>query len=230
MQELINPEPPVIGLAVTNGVAEGGKLRGNRMFQITATGIDFAGVMTKEHVVEAFRLVRRMKSLYHVCLADLIDHARTHHGDEFVAETMQQMEFDLSDATQANAIGELPRECRRAELTSAHYWVVAKAELEPDQTKHWLDVAVKEKLSPLDLTRAIAMGAVALNGTSGSGKRGGVVTIQGIRMLWDTWERQVTKSDPIEKWDEARLRRFLDEAAPMEAAISAARAKLGYGK
>jgi hypothetical protein len=213
-----------IDLALTRGLSPGAKLRENRLFQITPTGLKFMGELSYEQWQDGMAMIKMMKGNLQVWLADFISHGRQLFGDEKVQETLAQMEFDYQDAQKAIAIGSLPAAVRRCGLTSEHYWVLAKAGLEDGQQEQWAALAEEHKLTPLQLVQSIAAGKVIKEGKGRNAGAKGIATVHGIRQYFDLWYHQVDKTDPITNWTPDRKRELWEELkGPVEVGVRLAR-------
>ena len=217
-----------IQLALTTGLAPGAKLREGRIVSCNSVGLVFHGEMTLEQWQQLLALFRRIRNQFHFALADMIAYGRENFGEQQVAETLEQLEFDIQDTLRGAAISTLPHGSRRETLTSEHHYVAAKADLSTASRAGWLKTAEKEKLTALELQHSIEAGQVVKANTSlaGRGRGTGIATIEGVLFMYKQWERQVSETDPIEDWEPERKRRFLDEVAPLEVRIRRVRESL----
>lgn len=201
-----------VELAIATGLTPGAKLRDNRMFKLTAIGVEFHGEMTLEQYTQGMQMLRLASSGVQVWLADFLVQGRRLFGEERLQEVLEQLEFPEMEVNRAAGIASLPLGVRREGLTSEHYWVLAKSELNTAQQQRWSGLAVDHKLSAATLLRSIKEGKVVdiAGGSSGSNK-GGVATIQGFAAIFDTWFKRVDERDPIHEWPEERLRELWED-------------------
>lgn len=204
--------PASVELAIAAGLTPGAKLRDTRVFNLTATGVEFRGDMTVEQFTQGLQLLRLASTGVQVWLADFLVQGRRLFGDEQLQEILEQLEFPEMEVNRAAGIASLSSGVRREGLTSEHYWVLAKAELSPTQQERWAKAAVEHKLSAVLLLRSIKDGKVVKMETSGGASRkGGVATIQGFAAIFDTWFKRVEGRDPIESWPEERLKELWED-------------------
>lgn len=212
--EVIDQPSASVSLAVIGGLNEGAKLRENRMFEMSPTGIRFHGKMSKPQIIELLQLLKQTKNIYHMALADVITHAKAEYGMEFVASALEQLEFDLADGIKANTIALLPSSVRHAKLSSEHLYVVGNAELAgkitPEQSKEWLENAVECDLSAAELKASIEAGKVIRSDKSP--RKNTLVTIEGLHFWFMSWRKQVKD---VNQWDAERKRKLLEELSPI---------------
>jgi hypothetical protein len=201
-----------IGLAIMGELATGGKVRDSHVVTLSSTSLDFHGDMSVDRWREIMRALKIWKTASTVWLADAITYGRRKFGQEEVEATLSQMEFDLVDAQRAVGIASLSREARPG-LSSEQLWVMAKAKLTEAEQLKWADLALKNDLSANLLEKSIAAGKVITTEQSSrnSGRGSGLVTVQGIRQLFDTWHRKVSEIEPIAEWPEERQRDVFEE-------------------
>jgi hypothetical protein len=208
-----------ISLAIVGGLAPGGKLRENRMVEVTPLGLIFRGEMSKDQFFELFALLKRVKDTYHVMLADAVKEAHSRHGAEFTSGALEQLEFEIPDVVRANTIGLAPAHGRNIELTNEHYFVIGKAiaakKLDDTEAAGWLATAAAEKLTPQELEDSIAAGKVVRIEGGTNRRTSGIATIEGIVFQAEQWKRKV---DPevIQTWEPERKRKLLTELQALE--------------
>lgn len=183
---------------------------------ITETGLRITGVLSKEACVEILRRLRRIRGIYHSALADVMMHARTHHGEDFVNEALQQLEFDFIEVQKAEGIQHVPLTLRdRFNLTSEHAYELGRAF--PDDIasqEEWAEKAREHDLSALALKRSIATGEIRTEEEiqHHSGKSSGITVINGlITTTFKRWVNQVGGREKILDWDPETKQEFLDE-------------------
>lgn len=221
-REPMTTEPPCVKVAMTGGLSPGAKLRENQIFELSLTGVEFAGEMTFEQWFEAMSLLRMWDGAGKLWLADFFLKGREAFGQEQVEQAMMQLEFTIMDTERALAIASLPRGIRNPKLTTEHYWVLAQARLDATAQAYWAKAVLEHSLSARLLQESIAAGKVIV---APPGRNGGVATVQAFRQTFDRWFKQVDKSDPIAEWDESRKRQLWEELeAPTRLGIQLARA------
>lgn len=202
-----------VPLALTHGLAVGGKLRENRIVEVTAMGITFLGDLSFDQCVSLLAGLKHVQGAFHICLADVLAYMRQRFSDEAVENALVQLEFEMSDVAQATAIAAVPRQLRAPGLTSEHYFVVARADLTVDQQKRWLRVASEKRLTGLELKRSIERGEVVKERSGNS--QSGIVTIQGIRYWFERWAAKMGGEEQILHWEADFRRKWLEEVKPI---------------
>lgn len=212
MQRAIVDEK-TLNFAVTTGLSAGAKLRDNRLFKITPTGVIIEGEMSVDQWRELMAMWRTVKTSFHVGLADLVAYGRKRFGEAVVQETMEQLEFDLVDAKQAVEISLLPYECRNLWMRTEHYMVIAGATLTPKEAVKWSEAAMDHSLTHAQLKLSIQAGKVLKGGelTSESGKNSGMANLPGFRQLFDVWWNRTSEANPMADWSPERQRQVFDE-------------------
>lgn len=207
-----------VGLAITGGLSPGAKLRENRLFSVSETGVEFTGEMTYEQWQDGMKLLRWVKSSSTLWLADFIKRGTDLFGRERVESALVQLEFDLVDAQRAIAVNTLDRAVRQVELTTEHYWVLSKAELSPDMQVQWAALAVEHRLTALQLAKSITAGRVLTREEQArnSGRGSGLATPHGIRQTFDLWFQQVDRNDPLHTWPKERKAELYEELRPLK--------------
>ena len=226
MQEaIVGEKEQALNFAVTTGLSAGAKLRENRLFKITPTGVIIEGEMSVDQWREIMALWRTIKTSFHVGLADLVSYGRKRFGEEVVQETMEQLEFDLVDARQAVAISLLPFECRNLWMRTEHYMVIADADLKPKEAVKWSGAAMDHSLSPAQLKLSIQAGKILKGGVLENGKNSGMANLPGFRQMFDVWWNRASEANPIEDWTPERQRQVFDELeAPTKLGLKLAHA------
>ncbi len=220
-----------IQLAIVNGLKPGGNLREGRMVSMAPGGVGlvFHGKMNFDQWRQLLQFLKEVKSQFHFAFADTIKYGRENYTEELVKEAITTIDFDHQDLLRAEAISVLPHEHRTSNLTSEHHYIAAKVENMGELEKWgWLETAVKENLSALELAHSIEAGKVTKMKTSasGQGRGAGIASIEGVRFMFQAWSRQVQEHDPIETWDRERKERWLEEVKPIEETIKMVRESL----
>jgi hypothetical protein len=210
---IVDEKDKALNFAVTTGLAAGAKLRENRFFKITPTGVTIEGEMSVDQWRELMGLWRNIRTSFHVGLADLVSYGRKHFGEDVVQDTMEQLEFDLVDARQAVAISLLPYECRNLWMRTEHFMVIAGADLKPKEAIKWAGAAMDHSLSSTQLKLSILAGKILKGGVldGESGKNSGMANLPGFRQIFNVWWIRASKANPIEDWTAERQRQVFDE-------------------
>lgn len=224
-EDVINPneDRSSVSLALTAGLAEGAKLRINRMLRFTPTGIEWDGAKpTEEQMRELFRMLKWIADgALPVWLADAIGKARQACGQDVANRLLVETEFSLDLAQKAIAIDSLTRDLRHPFLTAEHYWALAHGTLpgkagqklnEAAQCK-WAELAVEHRLSARLLMLSISNDRVMTSEQSGtnSGRGSGLATPHGIRQAFDLWYGQVE----FKKMDRDGMKQAYEELKPV---------------
>ena len=165
----------------------------NQAILVTEYGAKIQRRLSIEEWTDALRDVRRIKHAYHAILSDLTSYGRKTFGDAVVAATLEQLEFEFTDANKATAIAMIPLEVRtRYKLNSEHALELSRL-ADEDEREKWAKICEKEKLSPLELKRSIETGRVLRMKeiTEISGQNTGFPTIQSVRFSFERWERHM---------------------------------------
>ncbi len=173
--------------------------------------------------------LRTVKCAYLSLLGDLTRHGIEQFGAERVSAEMEQLEFDLADATKADAIGHLPLDLRtRHQLGSETSYILATCIDSEKEREKWAATATREKLSAFELKASIEAGRILrreeIEEKNGHGP--GIATIQGVRFQFDKWLRGVDRQALLKKGpDEKRqllatLMPFIELANEIEQSLN----------
>jgi hypothetical protein len=180
-------------------------------FRITALGLEVTEDLTLDEIKALLVAFKGMDSACALNLADLLSYGKKMYGGEQMEMLLETVEFDYVTARKAISLADIPVGLRHVDLEKEHYFVVAALEY-VDQVR-WLDLAIKEKLSALELQRSIEAGRILrkadIAAMSGSGS--GVFTYQGILTSFDRWCRKVGGDEKILSWDAEQKRRWLTD-------------------
>jgi len=160
---------------------------------VIGKGIVIRGKLTFEEWREAHYGLFKFREVAVIGLADSVNYARKAYGDRLVDEALQQMEFPFIEAKKAGLVdpARLPWQTRENKLKEEHFFVAGGADLKPEDAAKWLEIAVEQELSPVELKRSIEVGKVIHNEDTpaGKGKNSGIVTIYAVRALYLQWKR-----------------------------------------
>ncbi len=161
---------------------------------------------------------RIAKQSYLCVLADLTSYGRRTFGDDSVNEALEQLEFEMSDATKAETISLVPMD-RRAKygLTSEHAYVLGSLLREPADREKWAALCQEHDLSAFELKRSIEKGEVLhesdISERSGHGE--GIHSIQAVAFQWQKWQRRFPDRKAILGIPEAERRKILQHISPI---------------
>jgi hypothetical protein len=160
---------------------------------VVGKGLVVRGELSFEEWREAHYGLFKLTKIGKLCLADSINFAKAKFGEVMVDEALHQMEFPWIDAKKAELVDQrrLPWQAREFDLEEEHFFAVGQANLRPEESAKWLEIAAEEKLTPLELKRSIEVGKTIHNEDtqSGKGKNSGIVTIYAVRALFLQWRR-----------------------------------------
>lgn len=142
-----------------------------------------------------------------------LDFGRLNFGDEFVRESVSQLEFEFSDVRKAQLLSSLP--LRDADLSAEHHFVLAKSHLDDTGRDMWVQLAKKESLSAAELQESIKTGTVTkINQTDEKRNWGsGFATVQGISRQWDLLLKQI--DDLWREWSASEIAEFRTLIGPI---------------
>lgn len=196
---------------------------------VTEYGLQIHRPLTQEEWQRHMRGLRTIKSAYASALADLTAHGRQQFGDHYVTEAMEQMEFDLHDATRALAIGQIPLDTRTTHrLGSEHAYILATYLTDPADRQKWAATCAKEKLSAHELKASITAGRIMRKDEIAAqhGSTGGITTLQGLRFSFERWATTSGGEDRILKLPSTERQRTLEMLAPFVALAAKIEASL----
>ncbi|NBW01555.1 MAG: hypothetical protein EBR85_07610 [Betaproteobacteria bacterium] len=156
--------------------------------RITPSGLVFEKALNIEQWKEVGRWLQSCRRAQTWLDADWLNYGKKSYDEGDLQEALDQLEFNFGPKTDALfALGTVPIEKRRPELTASHYLELQKLKTAKDQDK-WAKLAVAEKLTPNDLKRSIASGEVV----RGSDERSsGVWTLQAWVTEFEIWKRDL---------------------------------------
>jgi len=174
------------------------QLSTGKSFRLGRCGLQIDAELTHAEWKNLLASLQAVKHAYHCSLADVISYGQARFGIDDVALALEQLEFDLSEVTKAEAIGLLEFDFReKHQLTSEHYFILSRLDA-AGRTK-WAKLASKEKLTALELKRSIEAGRVTrlaeIQANSGQGS--GINTIQGVAFRMQQWEKSMGGTDKI---------------------------------
>ena len=188
------------------------------------------GITLTEHGLQITRILdwdewrglltqaRRIKKTYLSVLSDITDYGRRNFGDEPVNEALEQLEFEMSDATKAHVIALVSHDQRtRFDLTSEHAYVLGHLlETVPEREK-WAALRQQHSLTAFELKKSIEKGEILreseIRDASGHGE--GIPSVQAIRFQFEKWQRQFPDRGTILKLPKPERRKILELLNPI---------------
>jgi hypothetical protein len=169
---------------------------------------------------------------YALCwMADWRSAGRRHFGNLTVEQYSKHLQLEFKDIVACEALEAL--EMRSENLSVDHHVSLVKTLPDDGLSKarkewqeaaqRWLKIAEEEKLTPKELKKSIAAGAVVRDAPpeeklrlNANDRSVGLVTIEGVHMQFNLWLKKVREDDgfPTE-WDARRLRMVRDLLTPM---------------
>jgi hypothetical protein len=185
------------------------------LIQATKSGLAFTRPPTKEEWLEIGKYISTCRRASLRWVADWRATGREAFGVDAVAEAEAQLQFEFKDLRLATSLEEMPQ--RNPELTDEHHFVVAKASLEPDSQKYWLEAAAENHLTPKQLKHSIEFGKVTKDapGINPQDKSTGFISIEGIAGQFGMWLRKVRKDGFPGQWDAERISRVREMLQPI---------------
>jgi hypothetical protein len=197
------------------------------VMSVTDRGMVIRGAFTYGEWRAALYGMVKLREVFHSAVADVVAYGRSEFGDVLVEEACGQMQLPLNDIKRSDAIAKIPWGARDEALTQEHLYVAGAApDLRPEERRVWLETAVAEKLSPVELKRSIEIGKVqhAERTPAGRGAGSGIVNIQAIRAFFLQWKRanfEVIRAGPLDT-----QQRLLEALRPFAEVIDILRANL----
>lgn len=188
---------------------------------ITRYGLRIQEDLTEETWTALMMKLKLIKDTFRTTIADLLSYGRNRFGEDFVNDTVEQLEFSFEDITQANAIGKVPLALRQGyQLTSEHSYVLGLAfPDDPTSQDLWASRAREHHLSALALKRSIERGEIitdeALKGETGSGS--GIPVINGLGLQFSRWQNHIGGEEKVLTMSEPARRQILREISPIAA-------------
>jgi hypothetical protein len=184
--------------------------------EITEHGAIVNGSLTQHEWVSAITTLRDVHRNYLKALGDVVGYGIANFGEKVVGAHIEQLEFDLAEANTALGISTLHYNFKEAyPLTPACYYALSKLSTE-ELKEEWAKIAVKHKLSALELKRSIEAGEILTteNISKGSGLGSGITTIEGTLFQFNQWKQRVGEDKIIELPQENRIA-LLEKLGPI---------------
>jgi hypothetical protein len=171
-------------------------------FSITSTGIQFNEELSFDEWDNLGQKLAPLGRSIGFILGDWINYGEARFGEKY-DEALARTGLTYSTLSgYAYVARRVEFCCRQQNLGFEHHAVVAKLK-SPDEQRHWLDMAVKHKLSKRRLRKSINFGRLATEEeVQGDPADKGVVTHLALINRLMRWWKQTTADDPVDRWDE----------------------------
>jgi len=167
---------------------------------------------------EILHSAKSAKSAYLSILSDITSYGRKNFGDELVNEAIEQLEFELSDATKAEFIGRIGLEQRRLHnLSSEHAYVIGRLVDDSDKREEWAALCCEHNLTAFELKKSIERGKIVRQAeiSDQSGHSEGIPSVQAVHFQFLKWQRQFGESDKILKLPVTEREKILTQLTPI---------------
>jgi hypothetical protein len=169
---------------------------------------------------ELMRKMQQLKDAADFATADLVQFGREKYGAEMVEQVLLELRFTASEIRNGQLL--LNLSYRAEGLTKEHHLVLAKANQPSQDHRKWIDLAEKEKLSPLELKKSIEAGKVVrIDGTKPPADEG-VPTPHAVAVQFSLYEREIAKRG-VEKFPVEALEMIVRELQGVEAFVAKCR-------
>ena len=179
-------------------------VKDNPKFTLTPRGIEFHGDLSfKEWEALGEKLGDAERSIGFL-IGDWINYAEEKWGEKYNdAISCTGLEYQTL-ANYAYVARRVQFSARAENLPFRHHVVVAKLK-DPEEQKHWLDMAEKHNLPYLRLQKSINYGRLATEKEvqGDPADRGYVTYLALLNRIRRWWARETDKA-PVEEWDEDR--------------------------
>ena len=187
-------------------------------FNLTEHGLKITRLLSWDEWRELLSQARRIKKTYFSVLSDITDYGRRTFGDDPVNKALEQLEFEMTDATKAHVIA-LVGYARREKwnLSSEHAYVLGHMLEDTPERDKWAAICLEHSLTAFELKKSIEKGEVIreaeIRETSGHGD--GIPSVQAIRFQFEKWQRQFPDRAAILKLPKLERRKILDLLTPI---------------
>ena len=185
---------------------------------VSQHGLLISRQLSYEEWIEMLEQAKHAKSSYLNILSDITSYGRRCFGDDRVNEAIEQLEFDLSDATKAEVISRVGLEQRTTHnLSSEHAYIIGKfVETDADREK-WSGLCNEYSLTAHELKKSIEKGEVirADEISEKSGHTEGISTVQAVHFSFLKWQRQFKDPKEILKLPKGEREKILKQLTPI---------------
>jgi hypothetical protein len=191
---------------------------GNQGLTVTEHGLQIKRQLSAEEWKDLLTQARRAKTSYLSILSDITAYGRRTFGDDFVNDALEQLEFELSDATKAEAIALVPLASRALyDLSSEHAYILGTLLHDDAERMKWAAACQEHSLTAFELKKSIEKGAVTRQAeiTERSGHSDGIPSIQAVQFQFQKWRRQFPDAAAIRKLPVKEREKILQNITPI---------------
>lgn len=185
---------------------------------LTAHGIRINRLLDYDSWLLILSQLRCIKSTYLSAVSDVVTYGRQHFGDAKVNTALEQLEFELSDATKAEAIGLIDLDTRtRHNLSAEQAYVIATGCRTEEERENWAIVCEKNGLTAFELKKSIAAGKVLRKDeiTSQSGHGEGIASVQSVRFQFEKLRHQFKDDSAVLRLPKEERMKILEQLSPI---------------
>lgn len=186
--------------------------------RVTEHGLQINRQLSLDDWRDLLAQARRIKTAYLSVLSDITSYGRARFGDNLVNDALEQLEFEMSDATKAETIALIPLDRRvHFNLSSEHAYVLGSMLSEDSERDRWAAICQENSLTAFELKKSIEKGEIlyAADITERSGHGEGMASIQAVQFSYQKWLRQFPEPAAILKLPPPERRKILDSLIPM---------------
>jgi hypothetical protein len=180
---------------------------------VTERGVMFSADLPFERWLIFGRFLKHATESVYFWRADWLEHGRKTYGTERVSEAITNLELDLGELKQADALNRLTE--RSSLLKPEHHFILARSRLDDVAQRMWFELSEKEKLTPRELEESIRAGHVVKLYLDSYERKGGFASIEGLHSMWKILRRQI--GDLWVEWNDKEIAAFLRYVEPIEA-------------
>jgi hypothetical protein len=185
---------------------------------LTTHGLKIQRLLSWEEWRELLSQTRRVKTTYLSILADITEYGRRNFGDDSVNQALEQLEFEMVDATKSDTIALVGYDRReKYGLTSEHAYVLGHQLEAEEEWDKWAGLTLKHNLTAFELKKSIEKGEVIRHAeiTEKSGHGTGIPSVQAIRYQFERWQRQFPDRTALLKLPTTERQKILDLLSPI---------------
>lgn len=173
-------------------------------FSLSRTGIEFHEELSFDEWDSLGRELAPVANSIGFIVGDWINYGEKRYG-EMYSEAIKLTGIALETLQQYSYVARKIQRCDRSHLLGwTHHLVVAKIK-DPEEQRHWLDMAHKHKLSKRRLQKSINFGRLATDSEVQGDPldRGHVTYLALLNRIRRWWARETDKA-PVDEWDDER--------------------------
>jgi hypothetical protein len=173
-------------------------------FAITTTGIEFHEELSFEEWEELGQKLAPVGKSIGFIIGDWINYGEKHYGDKYEDAIKRTGMAYQTLRNYAYVSRRVQLSCRHDNLGFEHHYVVAKLK-DPDDQRHWLQMADKHKLGKRRLQKSINFGRLATEQeVAGDPHDKRHTTYLSLLNKIRRWWQEQTETAPVDEWDEER--------------------------